>query len=454
VFEIGNKAEKRSFYENILKLVLPLALQNLINAGINTADIVMLGGVGEIELSGVSLANQVFFVMTLFIFGLTSGAAVLTAQYWGKQDKKALEKVLGMTLGIAFVIGAIFETTSLVMPEQIIRIFTTEEAVIAQGIAYLRIIAFSYMISALTMSYLGVIRSMERVVISTAVYGISLALNVFLNYILIFGHLGFSAMGVRGAAIATLITRSIEFLLVIMYALFRNKDARIRLLYMFRWDRLLSRNFAALGMPVLLNELIWGVGFSTVAAIIGHVGSAMVAANSVVQVVRQLTTVISFGVASATAVVIGKTIGEGKIEHAKVYGTRFLRLNLLIGFCAGALILISIPIVVNNMVLTELAKKYLTMMMIVAGSYNVLGQALNVTLTVGILRGGGDTRFALIMEIVTFWGISILFGYISALVWHLPPLVFYIILTSDEAIKVPICYWRYRKYKWLRDVTR
>lgn len=441
------------FYRNVFALVVPMALQNLINVGVTAADVIMLGRVGEKVLSGASLAGQIQYIMTLFLFGLTSGATVLTAQYWGKKDRKAIEKILGMTVKAAILVTAVFTVAALSIPDLLMRIFTNDPTVIEQGAMYLRIVAFSYVLMGITQGYLYVMRSVERVVVATVVYLLSLLCNVVLNSIFIFGLLGCPAMGIKGAALGTLCARVLEVCLVAGYAKIFNKEIKLRVTYIWHTDKTLFSDFMKYSLPVVANEIMWGLGTAANTAILGHMGSAAVAANSVAQVARQLATVVAFGLASAAAIYLGKTIGEKKMEHAKAYGRRFIQLSVLMGLAGGILILAAAPIAAAVLSLTAAAKEYLKFMFFVM-SYFVVGQAWNTTMVVGIFRSGGDTRFGLVLDVGTMWGCSILIGFIAAFVLHFPVPVVYMILMSDEIVKFPITYLRYRSYKWLKIVTR
>lgn len=443
----------KTFYKAVFALVVPMALQNLINVGVTATDVIMLGKVGEKVLSGSSLAGQVQYIMVLFLFGLTSGATVLTAQYWGKGDTKTIEKILAMGIRAAVTVTVIFTIAALAVPELLMKIFTSDPLVIAEGVKYLRIVAFSYVLMGVTQVYLYIMRSVERVVVATVVYLASLICNVILNAIFIFGLLGCPEMGIRGAALATLISRILELLLVFGYAKIMNRDILFRFTYFLHLDQILVRDFLKYAIPVVLNEVMWGMGTAANTAVLGHMGSAAVAANSVAQVARQLATVVSFGLSSATAIYLGKTIGEQKLEHAKAYAKRFLILSVIMGAAGGALILAASPIATQAFALTLLAKRYLRFMFFVM-SYFVIAQAFNTTMVVGTFRSGGDTKFGLIMDMSTMWGCSILFGALAAFVFHASVPVVYVILMSDELIKIPITLWRYRSYKWLRNITR
>lgn len=443
----------KNFYKAVFALVIPMALQNLINVGVTATDVMMLGKVGEKVLSGSSLAGQIQYIMTLFMFGLTSGATVLTAQYWGKGDKKTIEKILALGLKAALGVALIFTVAALLIPHHLMQIFTDDPEVIAEGVKYLKIVAFSYVAMGITNVYLYIMRSVERVVVATVVYLISLICNIFLNAIFIFGLCGCPVMGIQGAALATLISRVLEVLLVFCYAKIYNKDIKFRFKYFFHTDSVLLKDFLSYALPVVVNEVMWGMGGAANTAILGHMGSAAVAANSVAQVARQLATVVAFGLSSATAIYLGKTIGEKKLEHAKAYATKFRMLSIIVGALGGLLILISTPVIASVMELSPDAKEYLFVMFGVM-SYFVIGQSYNTTMIVGIFRSGGDTKFGLFMDMTAMWGCSILFGFLAAFVfkWSVPAV--YVILMSDEIIKIPISTLRYRSFKWLKNVTR
>lgn len=445
--------EDKRFYRDVFRLVMPMAVQNLINVGVTSTDVIMLGRVGETALSGVSLANQIYFILSLLYFGLTSGACVLTAQYWGKKDTRTIEKIMGISFRISILGGAVFGAAAIFIPRYLMLIFTSDEAVIEAGIRYLQIVGFSYVLSAFTNVYLNIIRSIEKVVIATVVYGTSLLANIILNGIFIFGLFGLPAMGTAGAALGTLLARAIEVVIVVYYATHKNDVVKIHIRDLLVKDRALGRDFFTYAFPVLLNELAWGAGMAAISAIVGHLGSAAVAAHSVAQVCRQLSMVIAFGISSATAIMIGKAIGEQKESLAKEYGRKFVKLSIICGIGGGLVILGISPFITMFMKLTPLAKSYLTAMMVIM-SYYVIGQSLNSTVIVGILRAGGDTKFGLFLDVGVMWLCSILGAAVGAFVIGIPMPWVYILLCSDEVIKIPFSMLRYKSYKWLKNVTR
>lgn len=446
--------EKKHFYKMVFALVVPMAIQNLINVGVGAADVIMLGRVGETALSAVSLANQVSFILNLFVFGMTSGASVLTAQYWGKKDIISIEKIMGITLRLALIAGAVFMIAAFVMPRSLMLIFTTEEAIIAEGIKYLRFVAISYLLAAVNQTYLNLIRSFEKVIIGTVTYAISIVVNIFFNAIFIFGLFGCPAMGAAGAALGTTIARFTEFGIVLIYNRKYNDVLKVRLKILLLRDKLLMKDFFKYAMPVLINELVWGSGMAMLSAIVGHMGSSVVAAHSVAQTSRQLAMVISLGIGNAAAIVLGRMIGEGRTELAEESVKRFVKLAAVFGLFGGLLIYFVIrPLMFVFMVLTPEAKEYLGYMMFIM-SYYLFFQSMGTVFIVGIFRAGGDTRAGLVIDTVFLWMIAIPLGAVAAFVLHLPVPVVYAILMCDEILKLPVDFWRYRTKKWLRNVTR
>lgn len=443
----------KSFMKMVMVLVVPIALQNLINVGVNAADVLMLGKVSEEVLSGASLGGQVQFIMTLIFFGLTSGASVLVAQYWGKKDVVTIEKVLAIAIRLSIAVAVLFTLITYVYPESIMRLLSSDALVIQEGVKYLRIVCFSYIFTGMTMVYLNILRSVENVMISTLVYLNSLVINIIGNAVFIFGLFGFPEMGIQGAALSTFMARVIEFVIVVYYDRRRNKIFQFKLKMLFQRDKVLSADFVKFSMPVVANELLWGSGMAVIAAIIGQMGSAASAANSIVQVVRQLATVLSLGIASSAAIIVGKTLGEGNMKAAKVYSDRMVGLSIATGLLGSAVVWIVRPIALSTMTLSAEAAGYLSVMMFVM-SYFVVAQAFNTNMIVGIFRAGGDTKFGLMIDVGFMWCFSIAFGALAAfaLGWSVP--VVYVILLSDELFKVPFSVKRYLGGKWLRNVTR
>ena len=307
--------------------------------------------------------------------------------------------------------------------------------------------------SAFCTGYLYLMRSIERAKIGTAVFACSLVANVLMNAVFIFGLLGMPALGVRGAALATLLSRCLEFALVVFYMWKINRQVRIRRTYFFRWDGLLLRDFLVLSIPVVLNETLWGAGMSANAAILGQLGSPAAAANSVVRVIRELVMVMSVGLSAATSVLVGKAIGEKRLTMAETYARRMVILSIGVTCCASLAMFSLRHVIAGALTLGPEAKDYLLFMLVVLAVYS-LCQSVSCPVIVGVLRAGGDTRFGLILEGCALWVGSILMGWIGAFVLHLPVKGVFVLLMLDEFIKLPFAAWRYRSKVWLRDVTR
>lgn len=445
--------ERKEFLKSAALLVVPVAMQNLITTAINSLDVIMLGRVNEIVLAGASLGNQVYFNMSLFLFGITSGAAVLIAQYWGKKDLDSIKAIFGLGMKLGIAVSSLFALAAFFFPALLMKIFTDDPEIIRQGEIYLRIVCFSYPFTAVNMIYLNTMRSMEKVKIATLAYSVSFFVNLIANGVLIFGLLGFPALGAAGAAWGTVIARFSESLVILFYDRKINRTLKFSIKFLVSKNGLLTRDFWKYALPVIINELSWGTGISMITGILGRLGSSVVAANAVAQVARQLSMIIGFGVAAAAAIEIGKKIGEGNREGAKDLGRRYAVLSVITGFIGAAVILIALPVMLKFLVLTPDAAKYLKMMMLVM-SYFVIGQSINSCFVVGIFRAGGDTRFGLFFDLTFMWGIAIFGGWIAAFVFHAPVTVVYMILLSDEVLKMPVAYGRYKSYKWLKNVTR
>lgn len=448
------ETNKNGFYRMIFTLMLPMIIQNLINVAVSSADVVMLEKVGETVLAASSLAGQVQFVLMLILFGLTSGAAILTSQYWGKGDTKTIEKILGMSLRTSFLIALFFVIIIWAFPFKVMGIFTSEQDVINEGVKYVKIVSISYLFLSISMVYLNISRSVEKVYVATFIYFNSFIINIILNYILIFGKLGFEPMGIRGAAIATLISRVFEFFIVLFHSAKINDVIKIKLRNIFSVkDKVIFNDFVKYSFPVTINELLWGTGTAANAAIIGHLGKAAASANSISQITRQLATVIGFGIASSTSIIIGKTIGEKDYENAKKYSKKCIYLCLCAGFIGTLSVLAIRFFAIDFFNLSDTSKSYMSSMMLVM-SYFVFCQAINATLIVGLFRAGGDVKFALIIDLTTLWGCAILIGFLAAFVFKLSVPIVYIILMSDEVIKIPFVIAKYKKMTWLNNVTR
>ena len=445
--------EKTQFYRKLFSLVLPLTLQNLMSAIVSASDAVMLGFLNQDSLSAVSLATQVQFVLNLFFVALTIGTTILAAQYWGKGDIAAVEKTLGIATQFSLLISFVFFTAALGCPSLLMRIFTNEAALIALGIPYLRIVSFSYLLMGFSQIYLCIMKNSGRTLRSTVYSSAAMLLNLLLNAMLIFGFAGIPALGIEGAAYATLIARLVEAVLVLLEN-GGNVAVRIRLSYLIKADKILQRDFIKYTTPMLLNELAWGCGFTMFSVIMGHLGNDAVAANSVANIVKNIIACVCLGIGTGSGIMVGNELGSGHMERAKRCGDRLSRLSILAGAVTGGIILLCIPLIMRmTFTLSETAAGYLNIMLLVC-SYYIIGKSINCTVIAGIFPAGSDTRFGLICDTVTMWCIVVPAGLIAAFVLKLPVIGVYLVLNTDEIIKLPVVYWYYKKYKWLKNITR
>lgn len=453
---LGSKEEKRAFYKQALRITLPIALQNFMDAAVNSADVLMLSFVSQAALSASSLAGQVAFILSNLLYGLSSASAVMAAQYWGKGDRKTVEKVLGMALRMALLVSAVFGIAAAAIPEAIMRIFTDDVELISEGAIYLRAVSASYVLGGFAQIYLSVMRSVERVKMSAAVHCSAVVMNVVLNACFIFGVGPFPKLGIMGVALATSITRGIEVLICIIDGT-RCRIVRLRVKNLLARGGQLMRDFMRLAVPAAGNDIIWGLAFSVYSVILGHLSSDIVAANSVASVVRNLGTVVCFGTASAAAIILGKAMGDNRLEEARVYAKRFVRLSIYTALLGGAVILLCRPLVLDFMHLyvtvTEVVKAELNIMLFI-NAYYIMGMSVNTMLICGVFRAGGDVKYGLVCDTVAMWGYAVPVGLLCAFVLKLPEMWVYFILCLDEFAKMPVNIWHYKKMGWIRNITR
>lgn len=448
----NSTADKGSFYSRIFKLVLPIVLQNLLSAAVSSADVVMLNYVGQSSISAVSLASQYASVLFMVFYGLGTGATMLCAQYYGKRDFRAIQVIEGIALRFSLGISALFAGAALLVPEGMMRIFTNDAELISIGASYLRCMSVCYVCWGITEVYLAVLRSIGRVVISTAMNVLAFSLNVGLNAVFIFGLFGAPRLGAMGVAIATSLSRLIELLACFVVSA-RSRDIKLSFRYLFVKNKLLFSDFVRLSLPALGNDIIWSVAFSMYSVIMGHMGTDAVAANSFVVVVRNFGTILCFGTASAGGILLGNIIGENKLEEARSGARSVMKLTVITGAVGGLIILAATPLVLRYASLTDQAMHYLKYMLLI-NTYYVMGAAVNTTLIAGVFRAGGDSRFGFICDTITMWCYAVPLGFVAAFVLKLPVMWVYFLLCTDEFVKWPWVLRHYRSGKWLNNITR
>lgn len=444
---------EEGFFKNLLTLAVPMMLQSLVSFLVGFADNLMVGTLGEIAISGVYLGNQPQTLLQNIIIGVDSAMLILSAQYWGRRDTDSIKKLFVIALRIALSLAVVFTAATIIAPRPILHLFIQDEVVIEEGMRYLSYVRWSYMIFAASQLLITSMRSVETVKVGMYSSFISLGVNVVLNYILIFGKLGFPALGIVGAAIATLISRIVELLMVLFYVIFMEKQIRLSLRKMLRIRGVLVRDLFRYSLPTICSETLWGLGISCHAAIIGNMGEVAYAAYSVANIIERIGQLATMGFANAALVIIGKEIGAGREHNAYPYAKTLLALATLLGaLMSGVVVLLARPAVSLFNVVDATKDTAVNIIFVIA--VMVFIKSFNATAIVGVFRGGGDTVTAMLMDSVCMWTISVPMGLLAAYVLELPVWWVYAFLMSDEVVKIFIGFWRVASRKWIRNVTR
>ncbi|MDM0497106.1 MATE family efflux transporter [Clostridium perfringens] len=443
----------KRFYRLLFSIALPIAVQNLITFMVSMVDTLMVGALGEIQLSAVSIANNLFFVLTILMFGLAGGSNIMISQYWGKGNIKTIHKILAIMYRVCLLITGIFIFIAVFLPKYFMGIFTTDKAVIDFGASYLRIVCIGYLFYSITNCTIMMLRSVKTVSISIIVYTASLVVNSILNWILIFGNLGAPELGIRGAAIATVCARITEFSIVLVFMFIYERKIGLKLEHLLKLDKEILKDYVGLCTPVLCNELLWAIGASMISVIVGRMGTEVVAANSINGVAHQFVTVFIFGMSNATAVIIGNTIGEGKKEKAKEYAYSIGVFSVVMGCISGLMILLIKPFVVNFYNVSY-STKLIAMEIMTVTSGIIVFQSLASNFMMGVLRGGGDAKFVLINDLIFMWLVAIPGGFFVAFVLELPVALVFLVIKCDEILKSLTSVYRVISGKWVNDVTK
>ncbi|BAB80570.1 conserved hypothetical protein [Clostridium perfringens str. 13] len=443
----------KRFYRLLFSIALPIAVQNLITFMVSMVDTLMVGDLGEIQLSAVSIANNLFFVLTILMFGLAGGSNIMISQYWGKGNVKTIHKILAIMYRVCLLITGIFIFIALFLPKYFMGIFTTDKAVIDFGASYLRIVCIGYLFYSITNCTIMMLRSVKTVSISIIVYTASLVVNSILNWIFIFGNLGAPELGIRGAAIATVCARITEFSIVLVFMFIYERKIGLKIEHLLKLDKEILKDYVGLCTPVLCNELLWAIGASMISVIVGRMGTEVVAANSINGVAHQFVTVFIFGMSNATAVIIGNTIGEGKKEKAKEYAYSIGIFSVVMGCISGLMILLIKPFVVNFYNVSY-STKLIAMEIMTVTSGIIVFQSLASNFMMGVLRGGGDAKFVLINDLIFMWLVAIPGGFFVAFVLELPVALVFLVIKCDEILKSLTSVYRVISGKWVNDVTK
>ena len=441
------------FYRPILKLTVPIILQNLLSTAVSSADVFMLNYVGQAHIAAVSLAAQYASVLFMVLYGLGTGVTMLSAQYYGKKDFRAIALVQGIALRFSLAVSLLFALGALLFPQGMMRVFTHDPELVEIGAEYLRNISVAYLCWGIIEIYLATLRSIGKVGISTALNTFAFSLNILLNAVFIFGLFGAPKLGAAGVALATSVSRLLELVLCFVVS-GKNKEVKLRLSAVFESNKLLFRDFIRMAMPAVLNDASWGLAFSMYSVVIGQfLGTDVVAANSFTSLARSFGTILAFSVASGGGILLGQMIGNNRLKEADHASRDLMKLTVLFGAVGGVLILASMPLLLRFADLTETGKGFLRTMLFI-NSYYVMGAAVNTTLIAGVFRAGGDSRWGFICDTVDMWGYGVPLAFLTAAVLKLPPMWVYFFMCTDEFVKWPWVISHYRSRKWLKNITR
>ena len=440
---------KRSLRKEIVRLALPIALQQFMTALVGACDAIMLGKLSQDAMSAVSLATQVTFVFNLFMFAFMAGENMFVAQYYGKGDYTGISQVFSLVTKICGCIAVVFLAGTLFFPEQLMRILTNEETLIVLGSEYLRVIGISYVFSGIAQIFLAIMKNCGAVNMSTLINGVMVILNIALNAVFIFFFFCFPKMGIKGAALATVLATVVQFLWSVGYVLCRIRAVKFSLR---SCEKKLFGRFWQKTVPLLINNLAWGIGFSMYSVIMGHLGTDAVAANGIANISKNLVVCFCLGLGNAGSIIVGNRLGADRLQEAKEVGETLTKTAIIAGIVSGLVLIALSPFITKMVDLTPTARGYLQKMLLIS-SYYIAGKSVNCMTIGGIFAAGGDSKFGMLCDSVTLWCIIVPLGCICAFILKLPVMVVYFVLNLDEIIKLPVVYKHYKKYKWIKNLT-
>lgn len=442
----------KSFYRSLILLAIPIALQNFVTFSVGLADNIMVGRLGDAAISGVYIGGQIQNMLQIFSAGIEGAMLILAAQYWGKKDTESIKKIIAVGLRFSFVFAAAVNALCLIFPIQIVSLFTDDPQIIAYGVEYLRILSFSFVFFCLTQALIASMRSVESARIGMTVSLVSLALNIILNYVLIFGKLGFSPLGVAGAAIATLISRICEFGVITFYVLKTDKKLRFGIRDVFKSDKKILRDFIKYGWPLIVGQLVWAINTLSLSAIMGRNNvDGVIAALSLVGMLNNLSYIVVNGMAGAVGIIIGKTIGSGSTEKIREYSYTVQIIFLILGVLTGGFLrLIKIPFIsLYNLSPAAVAQSNALINVL---SCTIIGTSYQAACLFGLVKSGGDVYFVMKND-AFFVFLVVLPAGIIASVLGAPPWVIFLCLKSDQILKCFVAVVKINRFKWMKNLT-
>jgi putative MATE family efflux protein len=448
--------EKRysALYRTFFPLLLVIAVQGVVTLGVNLADNFMLGGYSEAALSGAALVNQIQFILQSLIGGIGAGIAALCSQYWGREEIDPIKRIISLGLKFAFLGGLIFWAVTFFFPENVLRLLTNDEPIIAEGVKYLRVMCWTYLVFSVSSALVYSLQSVQTAWIGSVMAVATLCINTALNYVLIFGHFGAPRLGITGAAIATLTSRCVELLIILAYVLFGDKKLRLRLRELLRFDFSYLKDFLRVSMPMVASGANWGIAQAAQTAILGRISGETIAANAIASVIFSIFTVFGFSCCNAAQVTIGKTVGMGEHELVKSYAKRLQLIFIAVGVVTGALIFTFRGGIVGLFSEISGDTRALALQFLIVLSVATVGTCYEYPVESGIIAGGGNTKYAAIVDFLFMWLFTIPTAAVSALVLHWPPVVTFCFLKADQLLKCVPNAIVVNRFKWIRQLTR
>lgn len=450
---IDSFKKHEEFIPKLLAIATPIVLQNFLTSALNFLDVFMVGQLGEREVAAVGIGNQVYFLFIMFIFSIATGTAVFTAQYWGKKDIKNIHSHLGIGITFSLAISAIFTIVILLFPGALIRLFNTDPEVIKLGAEYIRIIAFSLIMTSISIVYATILRSTEHVKFPMVASFIGLVLNTLLNYVLIFGKFGFPELKVQGAAIATLIARGVEFSITVGFTYLRKYPAAASLRNIFKFTKEMVKKFLKIWLPIMGQSVGWALGYSMYSVIYGHISTGALAAYNIACSIERISLTVFMGLASACAIMVGNRIGANEEYKARDYSKNFLSLSVALSSVIAIILIIVRGYIVNFYNLPEQSSLYLYHLLLVMALI-MLARVMNIIFQNGILRAGGDTLFSMVVELGGIWIVGVPLAAIAAFVFKLPVYYVMAIAATEEFVKMIAGFYRFLSNKWIHNLTK
>ncbi len=450
---LGVFTKDKHFYRMFFSLLIVISLQQLAALAVNMVDNIMLGRYTELALSGATLVNQVQFILHQISAGIGMGIVVLASQYWGQKRIEPIKKIISLGVKIGLGVGIFFFLVARLFPYQVLSIFTNDETVIEEGMRYLNVICWTYIIFSVSNSLMYSLQSVETAMVGTVMSLSTIVINICLNYCFIYGKFGAPELGVVGAAVATLISRVVELIIILVYVLFIDKKLRIKLRELLTFDFTYLRDYFHVAMPVIVSGALWGVAQGAQTAVLGHIGATVIAANSIAVIVFQIFAVTGTSCANVGSVVMGKTVGEGLYDKVRSYSKTMQMLFFIIGTICGALLFICKDAIVSLYSVSEETKQ-LAISFITVLSITTVGSCYEYPVEGGIIAGGGMTKYMAWVDNLFMWLFTIPSAFLSAFVFKFPPLVTFCFLKSDQLLKCIPNFITCNRYRWVKKLTR